>query len=118
MANVLFPREAVSLQAADGSGEAETVATRTSKPVVRYRCAKCWSPVLAELGPKRVVLPAALFSPLPPAWKPAHHMHYDSRVLDVLDGTPKYRTRYGGASSAAVRRSWGGSGGGKRETTS
>ena len=23
-------------------------------------------------------------------------MHYDSRVLDVLDGTPKYRTRYGG----------------------
>mgnify|MGYP004104557125 CR=1 FL=1 len=27
MANVLFPREAVSLQAADGSGEAETVAT-------------------------------------------------------------------------------------------
>jgi hypothetical protein len=27
-------------------------------------------------------------------------MHYDSRVLDVLDGTPKYRTT--AASSAAI----------------
>ena len=95
MANILFSRDAVSLRGA-ADGDVETVSTRTSKNVVRHRCAKCWSPVLAELGPKRAVVPAALFAPLPPAWKPSHHIYYESRVLDITDGAPKYRTRYGG----------------------
>ena len=97
MANVLFSRDAVSLAAADGSAPA-TIETRTSKAVVRHRCASCYSPVFATLGPKRAVLPAALFgAPLPEAWKPAHHIYYDSRVLDVPDGAPKYRRQFGGA---------------------
>lgn len=97
LANVLFPRAAVTLVAADGT-EAITVDTQTSKIVTRRRCAKCFSPVLAEVSLKqpRAVVPAALFSPLPPGWAPAHHIHYDSRVLDMNDGLPKFRTNYGG----------------------
>ena len=97
MCNVLFSRDAVELRSAEGTESAvETVTTCTSKAVVRHRCGKCWSPVFAELGPKRAVVPAALFSPLPPAWKPSHHIYYDSRVLDIPDGTPKWRGRFGG----------------------
>ena len=96
MANVLFSRDAASLQSAEGTEGTVTVTTQTSKAVVRHRCGKCWSPVFAELGPKRAVVPAALFSPLPPAWKPSHHIYYDSRVVDIPDGTPKWRGRYGG----------------------
>ena len=98
LANVLFPREAVTITAADG-GEAITVDTQTSKIVTRRRCAKCFSPVLAEVALKqrRAVVPAALFSPLPPGWAPAHHIHYESRCLDMPDGLPKFRTNFGGA---------------------
>ena len=101
MSNVLFMRDAVSLRSTEGveidsTSNQETVTTRTSKAVVRHRCAKCWGPVFAELGPKRAVVPAALFSPLPPTWKPSHHIYYDSRVLDMPDGTPKWRGHYGG----------------------
>ena len=100
MANVLFSRDAVSLQSAEGTeGAVDTVTTQTSKAVVRHRCGKCWSPVFAELGPKRAVVPAALFSPLPPAWKPSHHIYYDSRVVDIPDGTPR-----SGEGATVVRR--------------
>ena len=95
---MLFPRSAVTLAAADGT-EAITVDTQTSKIVTRRRCAKCYSPVLAEVALKqpRAVVPAALFSPLPSGWAPAHHIHYGSRVLDMNDGLPKYQTNFGGA---------------------
>ena len=104
LANVLLPSSAVSLTAAD-DGPSDTPAwvdQRTSEAVTRRRCALCWSPLLAALGPKRTVVPAALFSrPHPPGWAMGHHIHYGSRVIDVGDGLPKYVAHYGSAMCAA-----------------
>ena len=104
LANVVLPSSAVSLTAADGgpSEEPAWIDQRTSAAVVRRRCARCWSPLLATLGPKRTVVPASLFSrPHPPGWAMAHHIHYGSRVVDVDDGLPKYVAHYGSAACTA-----------------
>ena len=54
--------------------------------------------VLAALGKDKAVVPLSLFSrPHPPDWQPQHHMHYESRVIDIRDGLPKFVDRFGGA---------------------
>ena len=56
----MLPTEIVKVTAADGT-EAALVTLPTSKHVKRHRCASCHTPMFASLGPKRVVVPAALF---------------------------------------------------------
>jgi len=48
---------------------------RTSPGVVRRRCARCFSPLLATLGSGRVAIPASLFprEHHPPSWAMHHH---------------------------------------------
>ena len=81
-------------------------AQSTSKPVTRYRCRECASPMYASLGKgKMVAIPlsvlfrrgmdenptsddlaesdAALF-------QPTHHMYYADRIMNVPDELPKY----------------------------
>jgi len=97
LANLVLPAHAVDICGADG-GEANLVTCKTSKHVTRKRCASCFSPVVASLGPKRIVVPMAMFSPgqLPADWAPEHHLYYDQRVLDVNDDLPKFSTHFGG----------------------
>ncbi|KAG8458547.1 hypothetical protein KFE25_003082 [Diacronema lutheri] len=87
MAIALAPVERVALAGA-------TTALRTSARVSRIRCAACAAPLAALLGERTAALPLGLFDfaagGAPPSWRPAHHMHYDSRVLDVADDLPKY----------------------------
>ena len=72
IANIML--EAAAVKFADPSGA--TVEQQTSKQVRRVRCATCFSPLLARLGSKRVVLPLSLLDreSLPTAWKPVHHI--------------------------------------------
>mmetsp|Transcript_111594 Transcript_111594/g.296592 ORF Transcript_111594/g.296592 Transcript_111594/m.296592 type:complete len:540 (-) Transcript_111594:14-1633(-) len=98
-ANALFAPACVELLAQDGS-EAQLVETRTSPAVVRQRCAACFAPVVGLLGKKFAAVPLGLFrwdgGPLPPAWRPQHHLHYEDRILDMDDGLPKFAGRAGG----------------------
>ncbi|KAJ1449224.1 hypothetical protein M885DRAFT_573081 [Pelagophyceae sp. CCMP2097] len=74
---------------------AATTELATSKHVVRLRCSKCASPVMARLGKNKAVLPLGLFLEPPPEWKPQHHLHYEDRIFDVDDGLPKWAGRFG-----------------------
>lgn len=74
----------------------ELVETQTSAAVTRCRCAKCSTPIVGFLGAKFVAVAASCFhlsEPLPSEWRPRHHLHYGSRVLDVMDDLPKYEGR-------------------------
>ena len=98
LANLVFAAEDVEITAGeDGTETPSLLITQTSKHVTRKRCAKCYSPVIATLGPKRVVVPYALFerTALPASWAPEHHLHYDRRVIDIQDALPKYRANFG-----------------------
>ena len=98
LANLVFAAEDVEITAGeDGTETPSLLSTQTSKHVTRKRCAKCYSPVFATLGPKRVVVPYALFerTALPASWAPEHHLHYDRRVIDIQDALPKYRANFG-----------------------
>ena len=95
IASVMFARNDVSLSSESGA-EPPLCETKTSKHVTRLRCATCFTPVLAILGPSRCVVPLSLFERPPEEWAPQHHMHYDCRVIDVADKLPKYRTNFGG----------------------
>jgi len=88
MASVVVPTAAVTVE-----GEVRELAT--SKHVTRRRCANCGAPVCATLGKKQVAVPLALFDRDVP-WTPQHHIHYEDRIFDVLDGLPKFIDRYGG----------------------
>eukprot|EP00929_Paragymnodinium_shiwhaense_P071814 TRINITY_DN36472_c0_g2_i1.p1 TRINITY_DN36472_c0_g2~~TRINITY_DN36472_c0_g2_i1.p1 ORF type:complete len:345 (-),score=39.50 TRINITY_DN36472_c0_g2_i1:641-1675(-) len=106
MANALFGNADVTL-AATGGDTIDVIRTDTSSRVKRFRCARCYCPLLAEMGNRRIV-PLALFdfsgsssgqpetARPPKEWRPRHHLHYDSRVLDISDDLPKYRGRVGG----------------------
>ena len=59
LANLMLPAESLTLDPAD----APLVTTQTSKHVARHRCASCHSPVYANLGKGRVVVPMSLFDP-------------------------------------------------------
>ncbi|CAE7602513.1 selU [Symbiodinium natans] len=95
---VLHP-ERVELRSPKG-GPPQLSELRTSKQVVRQRCAACGAPVCGRLG-RFVALPlGSLVSAeqsrsgiVPEAWQPTHHLHYDSRILDVRDDLVKYRGR-------------------------
>ena len=96
IASVIFAKQQVTLTSTALGSEPALVETVTSKHVTRMRCASCLGPVLATLGPSRCVVPAAIFdAPLPIGWAPQHHIHYGSRLLDVLDGLPKHGTGFG-----------------------
>lgn len=96
MANLMYQAEDVTLTDAEGGSTPALLEQPTSKQVVRKRCAKCFSPVLAALGKARVVVPSSLFPPPhPEAWKPQHHLYYDRRTLECDDGLPKFRTHFG-----------------------
>merc|ERR1712160_162332 len=92
--SALFANASVSVLSTDG-GDAKLISLQSSPRVARRRCAQCGSPVLAELGGKTRAVPLALFGSLPPrqAWKPQHHLHYDSRIIDVEDNLVKYSDR-------------------------
>ena len=92
----MLPAESVSITAADG-GVPSLVTVQTSKHVTRQRCSSCYTPVLATLGPSRVVVPAALFdrAALPAGWQPERHIYNDRRVIDAHDELPKFRTHFG-----------------------
>ena len=72
----------------------------SSKAVVRKRCPKCFSPVLATLFKgKFTAVTLSLFSwdeqnKCPEVLKPTHHIYYGCRVVDVEDGLPKHDSRY------------------------
>ncbi len=98
LANIMLPAEDLQLLSRDDASPPNLLALQTSKHVTRHRCAECCSPVYAQLGKGRVVVPASLFAPPhPEAWAPQHHLYYDRRVLDVHDNLPKYRTHFGSA---------------------
>mmetsp|Transcript_74943 Transcript_74943/g.219548 ORF Transcript_74943/g.219548 Transcript_74943/m.219548 type:complete len:567 (-) Transcript_74943:10-1710(-) len=92
--SALFKCASVVVSGKDG-GEAKLTAMQTSPQVTRQRCAECSSPVAAVLGERFRAVPLALFDspPAAPAWRPQHHLHYDSRVMDVEDRLLKYRNR-------------------------
>lgn len=96
VASVLLQPKQVEVLATDG-GDLPLVETRTSEAVVRLRCAGCFSPVVARLGARYVAVPLSLFDwgeePPPAEWRPQHHLHYGSRVLDAEDDLPKYKGR-------------------------
>ena len=84
-------------------GVEELWSLETSKTVTRYRCRDCGSPVFASLrnGHSFVVPRSMLFQPSTShkdndehdndvAYKPIHHMYYQSRIIDVQDDLPKY----------------------------
>eukprot|EP00434_Breviolum_minutum_P019675 symbB.v1.2.017354.t2/scaffold1352.1/size234417/3 len=77
------------------SGEPKLTALNTSKEVTRLRCSKCLAPVAGRIGKRFIALPLSSFaqpgSDLGDAWKPNHHLHYDSRIMDVVDDLVKYR---------------------------
>lgn len=94
LSSVMLASDAVEI-----SSDAALIEQQTSKHVTRKRCSRCYAPVLATLGPQRVVVPAALFCREQlerDGWRPMHHLHYDARIMDVDDGLPKYRTHFGG----------------------
>merc|ERR1712232_633824 len=68
---------------------------QTSPHVTRMRCSQCFSPVVAALGEKTRAVPLASFDAPPRSqlWKPQHHLHYESRVMDVEDNLIKYCNR-------------------------
>jgi len=67
---------------------------QTSKRVERVRCKECGGPALARLmGGKVIALPLAIFDAQQvraDGWRPQHHLHYESRIMDVRDDLPKY----------------------------
>eukprot|EP00929_Paragymnodinium_shiwhaense_P073513 TRINITY_DN37482_c0_g1_i1.p2 TRINITY_DN37482_c0_g1~~TRINITY_DN37482_c0_g1_i1.p2 ORF type:complete len:153 (+),score=17.27 TRINITY_DN37482_c0_g1_i1:159-617(+) len=91
LANLVFPAASVEVLAPEEDGPA-LLTTETSKHVTRKRCPSCFSPVCAQLGPKRMVVPLALFerSQIPADWCPQHHLYYERRVVDAIDALPKY----------------------------
>ena len=99
MANLMFAAPVVELLSSRGDDPPDLIETATSKHVTRKRCAECFSPVAASLGKKSVVVPFAMFErdALPAEWRSLqHHMYYDSRVIDVNDDLPKYKSHFGG----------------------
>lgn len=94
-AQALFPASGIEMEIEPG-GKLQTL--QTSKAVTRQRCATCMAPVRANLfGGKFVAIPLGLLgkwaavaggdeNPL----QPQHHLHYAARVMDVVDGLPKY----------------------------
>mmetsp|Transcript_58383 Transcript_58383/g.117256 ORF Transcript_58383/g.117256 Transcript_58383/m.117256 type:complete len:191 (-) Transcript_58383:225-797(-) len=89
--NGLWPAAAVHLV---GGGEDALQSLKTSKRVERMRCKSCGGPAMARLmGGKVIALPLSLFSAeqlREEQWIPQHHLHYESRVIDVNDSVPKY----------------------------
>ncbi|CAK0863301.1 unnamed protein product [Prorocentrum cordatum] len=88
----LFAREQVATALEPG---AQLQGTQSTRSVERQRCASCLSPMQAALfGGKLVAVPLALLG----SWRgtgggdlrPQHHMYYNDRVMDVVDGLPKY----------------------------
>jgi len=111
LANVLFAKPDVQLVLSKTGGAPPSnalIKQATSKHVSRVRCAKCYSPMLASLGEARVVLPVALFSKsqVPDSWKPAQHIWYDSRVMDVTDGVQKFRKNFGSEKCSDIGESF------------
>jgi len=98
--SVILPLTAVTIEHTrdDAAAVAET---RSSKFVVRRRCGGCGSPLMSTLkaGGGKAVVPLALFDRTTAAvcgWRPQHHLHYDSRVIDANDDLPKFANRCGG----------------------
>eukprot|EP00041_Stephanoeca_diplocostata_P023792 m.591851 g.591851 ORF g.591851 m.591851 type:complete len:750 (-) comp22386_c0_seq7:1804-4053(-) len=98
----LYPTTAVQVVLEPG---ASLVTHKTSRAVERKRCGTCLSPVYATLfNGKLTAVPVPLLG----TWKgfprvgsssgeaddnmlrPLHHLYYADRVMDVLDGLPKY----------------------------
>lgn len=71
MANLVLASSVVELVAAADGGAPALLESKTSKHVTRCRCAQCHSPVAASLGPKRTVVPLAMFErgALPAEWR-------------------------------------------------
>ncbi|CAK9106234.1 unnamed protein product [Durusdinium trenchii] len=96
VASAIFLPQRVTVKSDKGS-EPQLVELKTSKQVSRLRCAVCSAPVAGRLGQRFVALPWAGFmkpgDKVPEAWTPSHHLHYDSRVMDVEDDLIKYRAR-------------------------
>lgn len=93
MAIALAPLASVAMRG-------ETLEQRTSRHVVRHRCARCYAPLAAVLAGRTAAVSLGLFDfsgGAPPSWRPLHHMYYDSRVLDVRDELPKYAASTRGA---------------------
>ncbi|CAE7305205.1 KINB2 [Symbiodinium sp. CCMP2592] len=99
VASAVFRPERVELRSRQG-GPPQLSELRTSKQVTRQRCAVCGAPVCGRLG-RYVALPlGSLVSAeqsrsgdISEAWQPSHHLHYDSRILDIQDDLVKYRGR-------------------------
>lgn len=94
-AQALFPSAMADVELEPG---AKLQSLQTSRAVTRQRCATCQSPVRATLfGGKFSAIPLGMLgrwtsvvdgveNPL----QPQHHLHYAERVMDVVDGLPKY----------------------------
>ena len=97
LANVIFAKSAVQLESSTGVGAPELHEQQTSKHVKRLRCASCYGPVMATMNTNRSVVPLSLFAreQVPESWRTQAHIWYDSRVMDVRDGLPKYRLHFG-----------------------
>ncbi|CAE7438999.1 selU, partial [Symbiodinium microadriaticum] len=99
VASAVFRPERVELRSREG-GLPQLSELQTSKQVTRQRCAVCGAPVCGRLG-RFVALPlGSLVSAeqsrsgnISEAWQPSHHLHYDSRILDIQDDLVKYRGR-------------------------
>lgn len=95
--SALFKPSNVRLEFASEEVTTALVETRTSRQVLRQRCAKCFSPIAGQLGQRFVALPVSAFcvelEELPEAWRPQLHLHYDNRIIDVGDNLVKYRNR-------------------------
>lgn len=95
--SALFKPENAEVLAAQGESAPALQSFQSSVQVTRQRCANCFSPIVGRLGERFIAVPLGSFDwgdeRAPPGWSPMHHLHYDSRVIDVNDDLPKYRNR-------------------------
>ncbi|KAK3281998.1 hypothetical protein CYMTET_10245 [Cymbomonas tetramitiformis] len=96
-AQAVFRSPSVEVNVVDGSLQE----FNSSKDVIRKRCPKCFSPVVASLFKGKLsAVPLSLFpwkeGLVPEALKPQHHIYYAQRLMDIDDGLPKYEARHNG----------------------